>query len=140
MGYCHRAEQNRFRGHTDSDSDHKEIASLAYSIDGTIFASGSWDNTIRLWDANTGAHLKTLIGHESSVNSIAFSPDGKTLASGSQDETIRLWDIATGTLLKTYKAHSNDVYSVVFSPDGTMLASGGRDNTIRLWELLQVNN
>ena len=78
-------EQNRIKGHTDSDSDHREIASLAYSIDGTMFASGSWDNTIRLWDANTGAHLKTLVGHGSLVNSLAFSPDGKTLASGSQE-------------------------------------------------------
>ena len=56
-----------------------------------MLASGSNDNTIRLWDTVTGVHKQTLTGHTSGVYSVAFSPDGRTLASGSNDNTIRLW-------------------------------------------------
>ena len=66
--------------------------SIAFSPDGNIIASGSPDDDIIiLWDAKTGAQMRTLIGHTDDVSSVAFSPDGETLASGSYDKTIRLW-------------------------------------------------
>ena len=64
-------------------------------------ASGSWDHTVRLWDAGTGTALQTLEGHSFWVASVAFSPDGKLVASGSWDKTVRLWDAGTGTALQT---------------------------------------
>ncbi|MFM6370305.1 MAG: WD40 repeat domain-containing protein, partial [Dolichospermum sp.] len=71
-----------FTGHSYS------VNSLAYSPDGQTLASGSWDKTIKLWNARTGNLLQTL-GHSYSVNSLAYSPDGQTLASGSG--TIKIW-------------------------------------------------
>jgi WD40 repeat protein len=59
-------------------------------------ASASYDDTVRLWDAATGAALQTFKGHSDSVGAVAFSPDGKQLASASRDKTVRLWDAATG--------------------------------------------
>jgi WD40 repeat protein len=73
-------------GHTD------EIESVAFSPDGRLLASGSWDLTVKLWEVTGGNELITLTGHSGWVKSVAFSPDGATLASGT--ETVRLWGVA----------------------------------------------
>ena len=111
------------------------VSCIAFSPDGKTLASGSEDNTIRLWDTIIGEHKKTLMGHTRRVNSVSFSPDGKILASGSGDHTIRLWDINTGTHKQTFKGHTGYVSSVSFSPDGKTLASGSADSTICLWHV-----
>ncbi|KAL8299114.1 hypothetical protein RB593_009143 [Gaeumannomyces tritici] len=110
------------------------VRSVAFSPDGQRLASGSDDNTVKLWDAATGACLQTLEGHSGWVRSVAFSPDGQRLASGSDDNTVKLWDAATGACLTTLEGHSGSVWSVAFSPDGQRLASGSGDNTVKLWD------
>jgi WD40 repeat protein len=72
----------------------RDVTSVAFSPDGRLLASGSYDKTIKLWDVATGSLVRTLSGHTDDVYSVAFSPDGRLLASGSGDETIRLWDIS----------------------------------------------
>ncbi|MBP5976887.1 ribosome assembly protein 4, partial [Brasilonema sp. CT11] len=122
-------ERYTLEGHSSS------VNSVAFSPDGKTLASGSSDNSIKLWDVATGKQLKTLEGHSSSVKSVAFSADGKTLASGSSDNSIKLWDVTTGKQLKTINGHSSSVNSVAFSADGKTLASGSRDNSIKLWDV-----
>ncbi|CAK73532.1 unnamed protein product, partial (macronuclear) [Paramecium tetraurelia] len=111
------------------------VASVNFSPDGTILASGSYDNSIRLWDVKTGQQKAKLDGHSNYVMSVNFSPDSTTLASGSYDNSIRLWDVKTGQQKAKLDGHSNYVMSVNFSPDGTTLASGSYDKSIHLWDV-----
>lgn len=97
------------------------VSSIAFSPDGKTIVSGSYDNTMKLWDASNGNLIHDLSGHEDVVRMVAFSPDGKTVASGSNDHTIRVYDVETGKLLYD-KEFSGDVLSLAFSPDGQSLA------------------
>jgi WD40 repeat protein len=110
------------------------VNSVAFSHDSKLLASGSYDDTIKIWDTATGTLQQTLEGHSGSVNSVAFSHDSKLLASGSYDDTIKIWDAATGTLQQTLKGHTGSVNSVAFSHDSKLLASGSYDDTIKIWD------
>jgi WD40 repeat protein/class 3 adenylate cyclase len=110
------------------------VYSVAWSPDGKTLASGSHDQTVKLWEVATGKLLTSLQGHSEAVRSVAWSPDGKTLASGSYDQTVKLWEVATGKLLASLQGHTGQVISVAWSPDGKTLASGSTDQTVKLWE------
>ena len=124
-----RSEYNRLEGHTEA------VRSVNLSSDGKILASCSLDNTIKLWNVETGTEILTLSGHTKALSSVSFSDDGKTLASGSIDNTIKLWNVETGAEIRTLTGHIDSVSSVSFSGDGKTLASGSDDNTIKLWNV-----
>ncbi len=121
------------------------INSVVFSPDGNTLASGSVDNTIKLWDVVNSEELVTLSGHADWINSVAFSPDGNILASASRDRTIKLWDVVNNEELVTLSGHTSAVSSVAFSPDGNILASascGSVENyncingEIKLWDMI----
>ncbi|WP_051424479.1 WD40 repeat domain-containing protein [Aphanizomenon flos-aquae] len=122
-------ERNRLDGHTGS------VRSLSFNQDGSILASGSFDNTIQVWDVKTGKSIRTLESHNKPVNSVSFNRDASLLASGSEDKTIKFWDVKTGRLIRTLEGHNDIVDSVSFNPDGSLLASGSWDKTIKLWDV-----
>jgi WD40 repeat protein len=111
------------------------VNSVAFSPDGQTVASGSYDNTVRLWAAADGQLRRTLQGHTNDVRSVAFSPDGRLLASGSDDKTVILWNISTGQKLHTLQGHTRPVLSVAFDPSSARLLSGAEDETVRVWEV-----
>ena len=122
----------------------RSVESVAFGTapDGRLLlASGSWDETVRVWDPLTGTPAgKPLTGHTETVNSVAFGtgPGGRLLlASASDDRMVRVWDPVAGTQVGELTGHTNDVNSVAFGtwPDGGLLvASGSDDCTVRVWD------
>src|SRR5260221_209745 len=112
------------------------VICLSYSPNGRHVVSGSYDNTIRIWDTKTGVAVgEPLTGHIQSVRSVAYSPDGRHIVSGSADNAIRIWDAKTGGAVgEPLKGHAKSVSSVAYSPDGRHIVSGSEDNTIRIWD------
>ncbi|ETO07739.1 hypothetical protein RFI_29653 [Reticulomyxa filosa] len=97
-------------GHSDG------VRSVTFSPDNRFIVSGSFDETIQLWDVASGKRLKILKGHSATVTSVQYFPDGKAIVSSSDDNTIRLWD-TIGNEIQELKGHSSGVRVLDISKD-----------------------
>ena len=120
-------ELQKLEGHTSG------VTAVAFSQDGLLLASASYDHTVRLWNPTTGQEVQKLKGHTSGVHAVAFSQDGLLLASASYDHTVRLWNPTTGQEVQKLEGHTSWVNAVAFSQHGLLLASASNDRTVRLW-------
>jgi WD40 repeat protein len=111
------------------------VRCLSFTPDNQTLISGSFDQSIKLWNMADGKMLHDLQDHHKGVFALAVSADGKTLASGSWDETIKLWNISSGQLISNLSGHTASVRSLATSPDNQLLVSGSFDNTVRVWQL-----
>jgi hypothetical protein len=111
------------------------VRCLSFTPDNRTLISGSFDQSIKLWNMTDGKMLHDLQDHHKGVFALAVSADGKTLASGSWDETIKLWNIHSGQLISNLAGHTASVRSLATSPDNQLLVSGSFDNTVRVWQL-----
>ena len=137
----HEKDGNIIRKIPAADMD--GVNCVAISANGETVVSGSRNNTIRLWNVNTGAAVcNPLRGHTRPVNCVAISADGQIVVSGSEDKTIRLWSARIGDEiigpLYTLYGHTHSVTHVAISPNGRTVVSGSRDG-IRLWGSLGLN-
>ena len=113
--------------------DRHNIFSVSFSPNGTTLASGSSDQTIRLWDVETGENKHTFKGHADSVISVSFSPDGRTLASGSLDGTVLLWELtSSATPQVTPSTPTTSKAIVSLSPSPVQSPAIGQQLTLSL--------
>jgi WD40 repeat protein/serine/threonine protein kinase len=108
----------------------QHIHRLAFSPDQLQLATGSWDETVKIWDVRNGRPIQTL-NHGSRVFSIAYSPDGRWLISGG-DSVVKVWDTNTRQRLYSLPGHSGDIQCLTFSPDGRILAVSSASRCVNL--------
>ena len=140
------AELHRLVGHQ------APVAGVALTPDGKYALTGSGnldlggvgpaeDNSVRLWDVESGELLQVLEGHTSTVFMVDTTPDGRKGLSGALDGTMRWWDLENGVEVQRFEAHSGGVFAIAISPDekyalsGSMSSSTFPDDGIRLWDL-----
>jgi Cdc6-like AAA superfamily ATPase len=127
-------EIRRFEGHTGT------VNAVAFSPDGRHIASGSADETLRLWEVETGREIACFDVHKMPVDAAAFSPDGRQIVSGSQDATLRLWEAASGRELGCFRGLGGWVLAVAFSPDGRQVLSGFAQPRLRMQRVMSTTS
>jgi guanine nucleotide-binding protein subunit beta-2-like 1 protein len=115
------------------------VSDVVISSDGQFALSGSWDNTLRLWDLSTGLAVRQpFYGHDGDVLSVAFSADNRQIVSGSRDKTIKLWNtLGECKFTITEDRHTEWVSCVRFSPNTSnpIIVSCGWDRLVKVWSL-----
>jgi serine/threonine protein kinase len=124
-----------YQGHSD------KVHMLAWSPDGKLIASSSLDETLQIWESNTGNHIVTYRNNVLQPQALAWSPDGTYLAStgGLLSETVHIWEATTGRISPshaTYHGHSETINALAWSPDGKYIASASDDRTVQVWGVL----
>jgi WD40 repeat protein len=114
-------------GHTDT------VSSLVWSSDSSQLVSGSWDNTLRVWNTDDWQLQYILEEHTNNVRFISMSPQN-TLASVGADNAVRLWNMSTGQLMQTFENFSFQG-ALVWSPDSDKVAATGTEGQIGIWQV-----
>lgn len=123
---------------TDLSRHQGAVGTLTFSPDGKQLISGSRDQTIGVWDVETGTRISRFQGDGSPIWSVKVTPDGTQLVAGTFDWRILVWDMITGNQLLNVE-HTGPVWSVDLSDQGPVIVSGSGDRTVKIWELATGN-
>jgi WD40 repeat protein len=114
-------------------------SSFAYGVavtpNGKRAVSASHDDTLKVWDLESGRELRTLEGHSGAVTGVAVTGDGRRAVSASGDNTLKVWDLESGRELRMLEGHSDSVRGVAVTPDGKRAVSASDDKTLKVWDL-----
>ncbi|MEQ9466412.1 MAG: caspase family protein [Ekhidna sp.] len=108
------------------------IKSVAFTSNGKFLITVSRDKSVKIWDAISGKEIRTMLGHDHTVN--GFAVYEKMIATSSADGTAGVWDMETGQLIWQSKKLAEFVTSVDFSPNGDLLAVGSYADSISIFK------
>ncbi|KAJ4463038.1 putative Notchless protein [Paratrimastix pyriformis] len=112
---------------------HQQLVNcVAFSPNGALIASASFDKSVRLWDGFTGRFIATFRGHMGPVYQVRWSGDSRMLVSGSRDSTVKVWNAKTKQLQQDLPGHADEVFALDWSPDGVKVVSGGKDCALKI--------
>lgn len=119
-------------GHLD------QIEALALASDGRNLVTASRDGSLKVWDVETSAMLRTF-QTSSPVRSVKLMPDGRRALAGYQSGDIVLWDLATGEQVFTLSGDKNSVDALTIAPDGARAYSGSSmaGSQLAVWDLAE---
>lgn len=120
---------------SESGGHSAEVNCLVLIPDGKRVASGSADNSVRVWSLSEKKEEFKFEGHALEVTCLAVTPDGLRVISGSRDETVRVWNLEERVEEIVFEGHSDEVTCVAVTPDGYRVVSGSMDETVRVWNL-----
>jgi WD40 repeat protein len=120
------------RATTLPDGEHRN-GGLAFNSEGSVLASGSFDDTLRLWDVKLGTQITALAN--TAYKLIDFNPEGTVLACTKRDETLYLVNIANHQQSIFQQGHSSPVYPIVINTQDLTITSASDDHSARLWNM-----
>ncbi|GLI61761.1 hypothetical protein VaNZ11_004229 [Volvox africanus] len=116
-------------GHTETVFDCRFC-----TTDPNMFATASFDSSVRVWDVRTARCVKLLLGAEGILYSVSWSADGKLLAASNDAGVIYLYEYGRGVLIKALRQHTKQSLRVVFHPyKSTLLASASIDGSVLVY-------
>ncbi len=114
---------------------HGAVAATAMHPAGSLVVTGSWDQSLKFWDVETGRTTRKIPqAHRGYINTVAFSHDGRWLVTGGDDRVARIWNVETGQLVRELTGHTGEIQRAVFAPDDATLVTAASDRTLRLWD------
>ena len=115
-----------------SQPDYMKVA--RFEPTGPLLVTAGLGHDARVWNAQTGRLVHTLVGHTSGITDAEFSSSDRQIVTASSDESARVWDTGTDDLVGVLTGHQNYVIRAIFSPDGQWVATTSRDRVARIFE------
>ncbi len=125
------------------DGHDRVVSAVAFAPDGLSLATGSADESIKIWDASSGKELRVLEGHSRPVNSLVFTRDGKWLFSVCGGRSVggnelKLWEVASGKDVATVPAHEAPINQLALTADNRLLATASLEKTVKVWDVARI--
>ncbi|MBK7337852.1 MAG: WD40 repeat domain-containing protein [Saprospirales bacterium] len=110
------------------------VRSVAFNPNGDKIITTSDDETVKVWDANSGQCILTLQGHSDVVRSAVFNPNGDKIITTSDDKTAKVWDVNSGQCLSTFQCESASILIGAFHANRDRIITASNNNTAKIWD------